>query len=140
MRASIKVGQPTIIAKSTVWQAFGPYPLSCLFQKAISSDKKQDRTEVVKGRTIQGGRVAMICDFDHQICQSCVCCTNFVKIIYIGSGTRMGTLPTPETSKYQKINSAKFPYFVCIFFCGQKKTLCVHFKPGKISTTEFRIS
>ena len=29
-RGSVKVGQPTIIAESTVWHAFGPYPLSRL--------------------------------------------------------------------------------------------------------------
>lgn len=40
-RGSIKVGQATIIAESTVWHAFGPYPLSPLFSKPISSKKKK---------------------------------------------------------------------------------------------------
>ena len=40
-RGSIKVGQATIIAESTVWHAFGPYTLSPLFSKPISSKKKK---------------------------------------------------------------------------------------------------
>ena len=83
---------------------FWSLPSVLLISKSISSDKKQDRTKVVKGRIIQDGRVAMICDFDHQICQSCVFCTNCVKKFHIGSGTWMGTLPTPVVSSEYKMH------------------------------------
>lgn len=114
-RGSIKVGQATIIAESTVWSL----PSVTLVFKTYFIEEEKNRT----GQKHWNWYSTPLKWSPHYI--KCIYCLKFVF----------------KTSKDKTTqNICRIFIFHEHFFCRQKEKLCVHLKPGKISTTGFRIS